>query len=433
MLRRQFLQLLAFAGTLVAAQLYSQSLPVGKPEDLGFSSARLAYIDEFYGDRVKKGELAGMVILVSRHGKIVHESAIGYADVEKHKKMEKNSIFRFYSMTKPITSTALMMLYEEGRFQLSDPVSKYLPQFGNLRVLKTPDSPFTETVPAEHQPTIQDILRHTGGFSHGLSGDAFDGQYDKAGLLDVNITLEEMMTRLSKLPLRNQPGTRFFYSVGPDIQARLIEVLSGMPFDVFLDKLLLAPLGMHDTAFWLGADKADRLVPVHWAKDGKLIPIDDSHGHPDSDIPLYQPWSVNSYTADHPRKGGSYGLVGTAEDYWRFAQMMLNSGQLDGKRYLSPQTVSFMAQDHLEPAGIPDFEKGKGFGLGFAVIRNQAAAGTMQSEGTFFWSGAAATSFWIDPKEGMVVVVMTQHMRVPATTALATQIPALVYGALQTK
>ena len=249
MLRRRFLSLVSAIVGLAAVPLCAQGLLTAKPEDLGFSSERLAYIDTFYSGKVDKGELAGMVILVSRHGKIVHESAIGYADPEKHEKLEKSSIFRFYSMTKPITSTALMMLYEEGRFQLNDPVSKYLPEFAHVRVLRTPDSPFDETVPPEHPPTIHDILRHTAGFSHGISGDAFDAQYNKAGLLDPDITLEEMMTRLAKLPLHYQPGTRWSYSVGPDVQARLVEVLSGMPFDEFLEKRLLGPLGMRDTEF----------------------------------------------------------------------------------------------------------------------------------------------------------------------------------------
>ncbi len=433
MLRRRFLSLVSAIVGLAAVPLCAQGLLTAKPEDLGFSSERLAYIDTFYSGKVDKGELAGMVILVSRHGKIVHESAIGYADPEKHEKLEKSSIFRFYSMTKPITSTALMMLYEEGRFQLNDPVSKYLPEFAHVRVLRTPDSPFDETVPPEHPPTIHDILRHTAGFSHGISGDAFDAQYNKAGLLDPDITLEEMMTRLAKLPLHYQPGTRWSYSVGPDVQARLVEVLSGMPFDEFLEKRLLGPLGMRDTSFWLNADKAHRLVPVNWMKDGKLVPIDEAHGHPGGDSPVSQPRSVNSYTVNHPRKGGSFGLVGTAEDYWRFAQMMLNGGEFHGKRYLSPQTVALMAQDHLEPAGIPDFEKGKGFGLGFAVIRNEAAAGAMNPDGTYFWAGAAATYFWIDPKEDVAIVVLTQHMAVPATEALGSQLPALIYGALVAK
>ena len=168
-------------------------------------------------------------------------------------------------------------------------------------------------------------------------------------------------------------------------------------------------------------------------KDGKLVPIDEAHGHPGGDSPVSQPRSVNSYTVNHPRKGGSFGLVGTAEDYWRFAQMMLNGGEFHGKRYLSPQTVALMAQDHLEPAGIPDFEKGKGFGLGFAVIRNEAAAGAMNPDGTYFWAGAAATYFWIDPKEDVAIVVLTQHMAVPATEALGSQLPALIYGALVAK
>ncbi len=430
---RRSIAFLFFATGVTATLLCAQNVPFARPEDAGFSSERLAYMDKFYSAKIDKGELAGMVILVSRHGKVVHESALGYADVEKHTKLEKDSIFRFYSMTKPITSTALMMLYEEGRFQLDDPLAKYLPEFSSLRVLKTPNSPFSDTVPAEHPPTIHDILRHTAGFSHGIAGDAYDAAYVKAGLLDLDITLQEMMAKLSRLPLHYQPATGFSYSVGPDVAARLVEVLSGMPFDQFLQKRLLVPLGMRDTGFWLDPDEAQRLVPVSWMKNGKLTLLDEAHGHPSGESPLLQPWSVNSYTTDHRRKGGSYGLVGTTEDYWRFAEMMLNGGELDGRRYLSPQTVAFMTQDHLEPAGIPDLQKGIGMGLGFGVIRNEAGAERMSPEGTCFWAGAASTYFWIDPKEDVAVVVMTQHMAVPATDALGTQLPALVYSALMVK
>lgn len=428
---RTSLVLLVFASSLVVA--LAQSLPAARPEDEGFSSERLAYMDKYYADEVDKGQLAGIVLLVSRHGKIVHYSAIGYSDLEKKQKMEKDTIFRFYSMTKPITTTALMTLYEEGRFKLNDPIAKYLPEFNDIRVLKTPDGPLNDTVPADHPPTMQDVMRHTAGFTHGLSDDAFDQQYAKAELWGTDVSLEEMMHRLAKIPLRFQPGTKWDYSVGPDVQARLVEVISGMPFDEFLQKRLFGPLGMRDTAYWLAPDKAARLASVYWMKDGKLAPIDEEHGHPDGDIFVFQPWSVNSYTVKHKRTGGTYGLAGTAEDYWRFAQMMLNGGELNGKRILSPKTVAFMAQDHLEPTGIPDFEHGLGFGLGFAVMKNEAAAGYMNSEGSFFWSGAAATHFWIDPKEDLVVVSMTQHMKVPAADPLESQLRMFVYSAMTAK
>jgi CubicO group peptidase (beta-lactamase class C family) len=326
-----------------------------------------------------------------------------------------------------------MTLFEKGRFQMRDPVSKYLPEFANLRVLRTPESPLDETVALERPPSVHDILRHTAGFSHGLTADALDKEYAKSDLFGVDVTLEEMMQRLSKLPLRYQPGTKFSYSVGPDVQARLVEVLSGEPFDEYLEKHIFTPLGMKDTGFWVSPAKADRLATVHWMKDGKLVPIDEVHGHPGGDIFVFQPWSVNSYTVNHRRQGGSYGLVATAEDYWRFAQMILNGGELNGVRILSPQTVHFMGQDHLEPAGIPDFQTGVGFGLGFAVLRNEAAAGNLGSEGELSWGGAATTGFWIDPKEDIVVVFMTQHMGTPAADDLSGQMNTLVYSALMGK
>ena len=423
-------QFLVVALALAAVNIVAQGLPTARPEDEGFSPERLAYIDKFYSEKIDHGDLAGIVTLVSRHGKIVHYSALGYADMEKHTKMQKDTIFRQYSMTKAITSTALMMLYEQGRFQIDDPISKYLPEFTDLRVLRTPDGPLDETVAPVRPPTIHDIMRHTAGFTHGLLGDKFDNQYTNADLFGLDVTLDEMMKRLAKIPLRYQPGSKFNYSVGPDVQARLVEAISGVPFDEYLQKHIFDPLGMKDTGFWLGPDKADRLAAVHWMKKAKLTPLDEAHGHPDGDVPILQPWSVNSYTVNHKRKGGSYGLVATAEDYWRFAQMILSGGELNGVRILSPQTVHFMGQDHLEPAGIPDFEKGRGFGLGFAVVENQAAAATLGSDGGLYWGGAANTSFWIDPKEDIVVIAMTQHMSAPAAGDAVAQMRTLVYSAL---
>lgn len=418
---------------LAVANVFAQSLPTASPADEGFSPDRLAYIDKFYSGAIDRGELAGIVTLVSRHGKIVHFSALGYADIEKHRKMEKDTIFRQYSMTKAIVSTALMQLYEQGRFDIDDPIAKYLPEFAHLRVLRSPDGPLDETTALDHPPTIHDILRHTAGFTHGLTGDKFDQQYAQADLFSVDLTLQEMMERLSKLPLRYQPGTRWAYSFGPDVQARLVEVLSGEPFDEYLQKHIFAPLSMNDTAFWLGPDKADRLATVYWAKDGKLTPLDEAHGHPAAGSPIEQPWSVNSYTVNHKRKGGSYGLVATTADYWRFAQMILNNGELNGTRILGPQTVHFMGQDHLAPAGIPDFDKGRGFGLGFQVVENEAVSGGLGSDGSLSWGGAATTSFWIDPKEGIVILAMTQHMGAPLAGEDVGKLRTLVYSALMDK
>jgi CubicO group peptidase (beta-lactamase class C family) len=417
-----------FVVAAAASAARAGELPTANPAELGFSATRLEYLDHFYADKVQRGELAGIVTLIARHGKIVHFSALGSADVEKRKPIQRDTIFRLYSMTKPITSTALMMLYEEGRFQMEDPLSRYLPEFAHLRVLRNPEGDVKDTVPVQHEPTIQDVFRHTAGFVHALEDTALDAEYSKANLFGVDVSLREMMGRLSKLPLQYQPGTKWVYSVGPDVQARLVEVLSGMPFDRFLEERLFKPLGMKDTEFWVPPEKAQRLATVYWMKDGELTPIDKAHGSP-GDTWLSEPWTVNSYTVNHERKGGSYGLVSTADDYLRFAQMLLNGGELDGVRILSPQTVQYMARDHL---GSIRKLPGMGFGLGFAVMEDAAAAGYMSSVGTYSWAGYASTYFWVDPQEDMVVIAMTQHVdvSVPVAGAIRNQLPTLVYSAL---
>jgi len=419
---------------LAATKCIAAHLPRALPAEVGMSADRLDYIDKFYERKANSGELAGIVILVARHGKIAHFTAIGYSDTEKRQKMETDAIFRLYSMTKPITSVALMMLYEDGMFQMSDPVSNYIPEFRNLRVLRTPDASIDDTVPLERPPTIEDLMKHTAGFTHGEDkGSSVDAEYIRANIFSVDITLEEMIKRLAKIPLAHQPGTQFAYSVGPDVQARLIEILSGLPFDEFLEKRLFMPLGMKDAGFWVNAANGKRLATVHWEKKGRLTPLDVVHGYPDDGDFLEEPWSVNSYLVNHKRKGGSFGLVGTTEDYWRFAQMMANGGELNGVRILSPAVVRFMTCDHMGTINVPG-ENGRpsgiGWGLGFAVVKNQGELGYMSSEGTFFWAGAAATHFWVDPREDMVVVAMTQHMGTPKVDSLWAQIRTLVYSAL---
>ena len=402
-----------------------------RPEEVGLSSARLEYIDRFYAEEVRKGNVAGVVTLIARHGKIAHLAAVGYADFEKQRKMRIDTIFRLYSMTKPIASTALMMLYEEGRFQMNDPLSKYIPEFAGLRVLRHEGAALTDTVPLQRAPTIEDVMRHTAGFSHGLDTTLVDAEYEKENVFGLDVSLSDMMTKLAKIPLLQQPGRKFIYSVGPDVQARLVEILSGVPFDEFLQKRLFIPLGMKDAGFSLPAEKAGRLAAVHWPKNGTLTTLDDEHGHPAGGM-LVQPWSVHSYGSRHTHTGGSFGLVSTAEDYWRFAQMMLNGGELNGVRILSPPIVRYMSRDHLGAIGFPSLEgpSGLGFGLGFAVVTNPAAVGYVSSEGAYFWSGAAGTQFWIDPKEDLVVVAMIQHMATPAVDFFGPQMRALVYGAL---
>lgn len=411
----------------------AHELPCAKPEAAGFSAERLAKMDRILAEEVKRGEMAGVVILLARHGRIAHFSAIGHADIEQKREMRTDTIFRLYSQTKAIASVALMLLYEEGRFQLTDPVSDYIPEFAHLRVLRTPESPIDDTVPCARPMTIQDLMRHTAGFSHGLAHNAVDAAYVKGDLFGADVSLQEMMAKLSRIPLLVQPGESFVYSVSPDVQARLVEILSGMPFDVFLEKRLFAPLGMRDTGYWVRPEGAARLATVYWAKEGRLTALDQVHGYPMGEGFLAEPGRVNSHMVAHERKGGSYGLVSTAEDYWRFAQMVLNGGELAGVRLLSPKTVRFMGLDHL---GALKAQRDKvlpnagGWGLGFARVNDPAGLGYISSEGTLFWGGAAGTYFWIDPKEDLVAVVMTQHMGVPAMRPFERQIRALVYGAL---
>ena len=426
---------LLIIGLLVAMSLASVAnaqLPIVEPEEVGFASERLSRIQDHFATRVDNGEIAGIVTLVARHGRIAHFSALGYANAEQELPMERDTIFRIYSMTKPIASTALMMLYEDGLFQMTDPLSRFIPEFANLRVLRTPTSPLDETVALEREPTVQDVLRHTAGLSHGLGVSEYDRHFVETGIFGTETSLEEMMTALSTIPLVNQPGEMYRYSVGPDVALRLVEVIAGMPADDYLEQRMFGPLGMDDTGYWVDADGADRLAPVHWLKDGELVSLDDEYGHPQGGV-LVQPWSVNSYTFDHEFKGGSFGLLSTAEDYWRFAQAMLNGGALDGERIIASRVVDYMRRNHLtdQQRATLSVLGAQGFGLGFGIIEDPAAVGYVSSEGTFYWGGAAATTFWIDPVEEIVVVAMTQHMGVRATGSIRGELAALVYGALE--
>lgn len=418
----------------------TNGLPSAQPQALGFSRERLANMDQFRSAQVAKGEMAGIVTLIARHGKLAHFSTVGCADLGSGRKMDSNTVFRWYSMTKPIVATALMMLYEEGKFQLVDPISKYIPEFVGLRVLRALDAPLTDTVPALREPTIHDLLRHTAGFGRGLGqrngtpiNGAVDAAYLEADLFNLDTSLADMMTKLAKIPLRHQPGTTWDYSISADIQARLVEVLSGMSIDQFLQRRLFGPLGMKDSGYW--AKEPSRLATVHWWREGKVVPCDDVHGYPEPANYLLEPANINSYTNDYALKGGSNGLVGTVSDYWRFAQMMLNGGELEGQRILSRHTVQYMARDHLgaicisNPGGVPS---GMGFGLGFAVLKDPVAMGVLGSEGQYFWFGASHALFWIDPKEDLVVVAMAQHMALPpqAINVFLSQVRAMIYGAL---
>lgn len=411
---------------------------------LGFSAERLECIDAFYKERVARGEMAGIVLLIARHGKIVHQSAIGYANADTKDSIRYDTLFRLFSMTKPIAATALMMLYEQGLFQITDSVSRFIPEFLDLQVLRNPDSDINDTVPVNNPPTIHDLLRHTAGFTHGLGTDPYNTHFTRANIFGRDVLLSEMMDKIVKIPLRYQPGTRWEYSHAPDIQARLVEVLSGMPFEDFLKQRLFAPLGMNDTGFWLSKSQRSRLSAVHWEKNGQLVTWGDANGFPTSanfqggdGKTLTEPWASINDVDNHKRKGGNFGLIGTAGDYWRFAQMIANGGELNRVRILSPQVVDYMTRDHLASidstavAASVGVKGGIGFGLGFGTIEDPVAAGCTISTGSIFWDGSATTLWWADRTKDMVVVAMTQYMGTgPNLFALRPQLRALVYSAL---
>ena len=430
-IRIKQLLLLVTCSTWLCSIFAADNLPFVEPESVGFSSDQLAKIENHFQGRVDRGEIAGIVTLVARKGKIAHLSAVGYQDVVQNIPMETDTLFRIFSMTKPIASTALMMLYQDGYFQLTDPLSKFIPEFANLRVLRDPNGSITRTEGMDREPTVQDILRHTAGFSHGLGTQEYDEAFLDSGIFRPETSLEEMMEALADLPLMNQPGSAYRYSIGPDVALRLVEIMSGMPADEYLQQKIFDRLGMSETGYVIEANDANRLAPVHWLKDGSLVPINEEYGSPNGGV-LVEDWLLNNYTLDHEFKGGSLGLVSTAADYWRFAQAILNGGELNGQRVLGPKTVNYMSQNHLTEQQNQTFSPGLGFGLGFATIEDPTAAGVqyVSSEGTFYWSGAAATMFWIDPSEDIVVVAMTQHRGVPGTGRLRGELNALIYGAL---
>lgn len=409
----------------------AESLEFVEPEEVGFDAGQLSKIDTLISNQVENGEIAGAVTLIARHGKIAHMSALGYQDVVQGIPMEEDTIFRLYSMTKPIASTALMMLYQDGLFHLNDPLSKFIPEFANLTVMASDDGSLEDTVPINQEATVQDILRHTAGFSHGIGIHPDDGIFEEKGIFSTETSLTEMMSLIAEIPMPYQPGEQYFYSVGPDIALRLVEIISGMAADEYLEQRIFEPLGMVDTGYVVPAEDLDRFSPVHWMNEGELLTLDEEHGSPAGGV-LVEPWSVNSYHFDHEFKGGSFGLVASTEDYFRFAQAMLNRGELDGERIIAPGIVDFMSRNHLTEGQKNNFMfgPGLGFGLGFAVIEDPAQVGYPSTEGTFYWGGAAATTFWIDPVEDIVVVQMTQHMATPATGPMREELSTLVYSSL---
>jgi CubicO group peptidase (beta-lactamase class C family) len=384
-----FLLFVLLTGAAVAADL-----PSARPESVGMSTQRLGRLTSEMQALVDRNQLAGVVTMVAKDGKVVEFEAAGKRDLESGAPMQKDSIFRIYSMSKPITGVAMMMLLEEGKWQLNDPVSKHIPEFANLKVAKvSPQSGAVTQVAPDHAMTMRELMSHSGGLSYGVFGNTpVDKMYTDVNVLNRDEPLQAMIDKLAKIPLLHQPGERWHYSVSVDVQGYLVEKLSGQPFPEFLQKRVFEPLGMKDTAFYVPADKLNRFASFYtYDKDRKFAP------HPGPD-----------YSKNPALPSGGGGLVSTATDYMRFCQMLLNGGELDGKRLLSPLTVQLMRSNML-PASARTMSPGTGFGLDFAVVEDPVAAGGYGGEGTYYWGGYAGTWFWIDPVYNLIVVGMIQH------------------------
>jgi len=391
------------------------NLPSVRPEEVGLSSSRLAHIRAVMNQYVAEKQIPGAIGLIARHGKIAYQETFGLADIEGGKPMQIDTIHRIYSMTKPVTSVAVMMLYEEGKFQLNDPVAKYLPEFAKMQVGIEEKDPQTgqmvlRTVPAKKPITVRDLLRHTAGLTYGVFGDTLvDREYRKTrGLMDQN--LAGFTAEIARLPLLFEPGTRWNYSLSVDVLGRLVEVLSGKSFEQFLQERIFEPLEMHDTGFYVPASKKDRLAKLYIrTKEGNLQPAAVCANWQEC-LDKF-PTAALSYLEPPKLPSGGGGLVSTAQDYLRFCQMLLNQGQYDGKRLLSRKTIQLMSSDNL--GTIPGLGPGVGFGLGFAVSKAPGEAGMMGSPGEYNWGGAAGTKFWIDPQEELIGIFMIQIMLNP--------------------
>jgi len=385
---------------LASVAVLSKDTPSAKPEDVGLSSERLARMDKFIHGYVDAGRTPGVVTLIARHGKVVHVDAYGKADLASGRATRADDIFRMYSMTKPITSVALLMLYEEGRFQLTDPLSKFFPAFADVKVLTGTSPTGGMLLEAPRRPIIiQDIFRHTAGFTYGFfGGTPVDKMYQQADVFGSD--LNALMTKLPKLPLLYQPGEQWVYSVAHDVQAALVEKLSGQKFDQYVQQRIFTPLGMTDSMFKIPADKKARVPGLYTTgRDGKLAVDNNPIGGANYGDAVF----------------GGYSISTTAADYALFAQMLLNKGQLNGVRLLSPKTVELMATNHLPPPALASFAtgllgSGTGYGLGVSVLMNPALKGNLGSVGEFGWSGAASTHVLIDPKEDLVALYCTQLM-----------------------
>jgi CubicO group peptidase (beta-lactamase class C family) len=410
-----------------------------KPETLGLSASRLARLDDLMKHRyVSTGRLPGLLTMVYRRGTLAHTGMSGHIDLERGKPMREDAIFRIYSMSKPITAVALMMLAEEGLIGLDDDVATHIPSWKNLGVYATglpslvaTAGPMFLTTPPLRPMKVVDLVTHTSGLTYGfMNRTNVDQAYRRAHIAEFNAEggLDAMIEQLSTLPLEFSPGTAWNYSVSIDVMGYLVQKLSGISFGEFLRTRLFEPLGMTDTAFWCPPEKLDRFASCYMPKQGGGLQLQDDAGK-------------SSYAAPPSLESGGGGLVSTAHDYLRFCRMMLQGGTLDGVQFLSPKTVALFSLNHLpENKELADMAppglfseagySGIGFSIGCGVNINVAKTRLPGTVGEYFWGGAASTAFWIDPKEELVVVFMTQVIGSDARLTLRRDLRTLVYSAM---
>ncbi len=403
-------------------------MPVtAKPEDLGLSSERLGRITSWMARYVDEGRLPFALTLIARRGEIAYFEFVGERDVEAGAAMTEDTIFRAHSMSKPITSVAAMMLYEEGLFQLDDPLADYIPAFADMAVYAGGEGGTMRTEPAKRPVTIHHLLTHTSGLTYGFTGESDVGELynkHKVNFNPGNGPLEEVVERLAGLPLLSQPGEEWNYGVSTDVLGRFVEVVSGQDFDRFLEDRIFAVLGMSDTSFQVPPEKLDRLAALYTATD-------------EGGMTLVESGAESRYGRAVSTFSGGGGLLSTAGDYDRFCEMLRRGGELDGSRLLGRKTIEFMTCNHLPgdlaSMGQPQFTEyrldGVGFGLGFAVMLDPARAQLMTSPGEYTWGGMASTTFWVDPAEDMVALYVTQ-LTPSGFYSLRRELRALVYQAL---
>ena len=402
---------LLFVALSPAARAQAPALPPAVPEAEGFSSAKLATLNDAMHHAVDQGEVAGIMTMLVRHGKVVSFDAYGKKSLATGAPMTRDTIFRMYSQTKPLTAAAMMVLSEQGKWTLDQPITNFIPEFSKLKVMTGTDASGAPIlVDPTHPPIMRELMTHSAGFGYGLRSDDYvDKQFQTQGVLRSN-GLQEMVSKISDIPLLYQPGTRWSYSVAPDIQGYIIQKLSGQTFGEFLQAHLFGPLGMNDTGFFVPAGKASRLAAVYVKNEqtgNKLFEI----------TPQLSPL-VQDFTKPPLLESGGGGSVSTIDDYARFCQMILNKGELDGVRVLSPASVAQIETNALEPTVVPEAgpsglpgigSEALGFGMNVMVFKDPAKIGSPVGVGTITWGGAAGTWFWIDPKNDLFFLGMIQR------------------------